>query len=49
MTEDQIKLLVDSYGLKRIIEAMGLEEEKILDILIDLGYIDIEDLKKEYF
>lgn len=49
MTDDQIKMLVDSYGLKRILEAMDLEEEYILELLIDLGYIEVEDLEEEYF
>ena len=49
MTEQQVKMLVDSYGLRRILETMDLEEEFVLDLLIELGFIEVEELQREYF
>ena len=49
MTEDQVKMLIDSYGLSNILENLGVTEEFVLEKLIDLGYVQPEDLKEEYF
>ena len=43
--EDKIEMVLNSYGLGRVLEDNDLTEEFVLALLIELGYIKID----EYF
>lgn len=48
MTEDRLKMLIDSYGLVYILQALDLEPQAILMMLIEDGTVDLEKLEKEF-
>ena len=39
----QLDLLIESYGLARILEMNDITEDVVLDLLIDRGDIDLSD------
>lgn len=42
--ELKVRLLLKSYTLSDILEALDIDEEEIMMLLMDEGYIDKEDL-----
>jgi hypothetical protein len=40
--EDKVKMLLNSYDLEELLEDNDLTEEFVLELLINLGYIEIE-------
>jgi phage head maturation protease len=39
----QLDLLIDSYGLAKLLEMNDIPENEILELLIERGDIDLED------
>lgn len=42
MNEDDIKDILDKFGLETILNDAGLKEWEVLDVLHDRGFIDLE-------
>ena len=42
MTKEEVEYILEAYGLDRILEDNQMELVDILDILNDLGYLDLE-------
>jgi len=47
MTKSEIEDLLDRYGLYRILEDSGLVMADVIDILEELGFIDLEQYQND--
>lgn len=45
MNEEMLEMLVDSYGLKYLLELCDYETSSVLKLLIEQGEIDQKDLE----
>lgn len=43
MTEEQMRVLLDSLGLKEILKQNDIEELTVMELLDDEGLLDMED------
>lgn len=42
--EERIELLLDSFGLEKLLEELDIEPTLVVELLIDMGYIKTEEL-----
>ena len=42
--ESRIKNLIDSYPLEEVFYLLDITPERVIEVLDELGYIDLEDL-----
>jgi len=47
MKKEEVEYILEAYGLDRILEDNQMELVDILEILNDLGYIDLEQYNHE--
>jgi len=47
MTKEEVEYILEAYGLDRILEDNQMELVDILDILNDLGYLDLEQYEDD--
>lgn len=47
LTKSEIEEMLDAYGLERILEDNDKSLVEIIDILADLGYLDLEMYQEE--
>lgn len=47
MSDDKIRWLLDTYGLSFLLEQERMNEIDVMNILDELGYINLERLYKE--
>lgn len=49
MTNEQLEMVIDSYGLTYILETMGVEPWHVLRLLIEEGEVDEEELLDNFW
>jgi len=49
MTDEQLALIVQSYGLGYILETVGVEPWWVLRLLIEEGEVDEEELRIDFW
>lgn len=47
MKKEEVEYILEAYGLDRILEDNQMELVEILEILNDLGYLDLEQYENE--
>ena len=49
MTEEQLSMVVDSYGIELLLQVNDIEQEYVVKLLIDEGLIDIMDVEELFY
>ncbi len=47
MDQIKLKMLVDSYGIEKMLELADIQQEKALEVLFNEGLLDINDFFDE--
>ncbi len=47
MDQIKLKMLVDSYGIEKMLELSDIQQEKALEVLFNEGLLDINDFFDE--
>lgn len=48
LNDEQMSLLIMSYGLEKILEDQDIEQEYVLKLLVEDGLVDLEEYTKEF-
>lgn len=41
--EDKLELLIESFGLENLLDCNDIRHERVLELVIEMGWVDLND------